>query len=214
MNYPVFKLMSWVEEAEHQFGRLINLRSIFRQIASWGTPGDIVEFGSYRGLSAIWLARFRDEFGLDEKRIVCLDSFQGLPETTQAWAKGQFADTSQAEMESNLDRYLTTRQRDNIHLVAGWFSDPEVVSRYRQLVENVCIAHIDCDLKSSAADALSMAAEQILRSQTFVCFDDWGVSEEEIPRAWDDFLATYQPDSFVEVSRTNLTKYFLVRGAG
>jgi hypothetical protein len=205
-----YSLLKWIPEAEHQFGRLPNLERVFQEVEKNKIPGDIIEFGSFQGLSIIWLARFRDKYGLNDRKIIAVDSFEGLPESSTVWTKGHFNNTSLELVRKNIKDNLLPHQQKNIEIVQGWFSAPEVKEKLEAtLSDKIALCHIDCDLRSSCNDALQLVESRLLKnSKSFVLFDDWGCHPDEIPVSWNEFLKTQPQLVAKEFSHTNLTRYF------
>jgi predicted O-methyltransferase YrrM len=130
--------------------------------------GAIVEFGSYRGGSAIFLAALCQRLKLDVK-VYGLDTFEGMPPTDKsidAHETGQFADASLDELRAyvrqcGLDGRLT--------FVQGRFEEtaPGVLARSGP----VLLAHIDCDIQSAVAYSYE-AVKPRMAAGGYVVFDD------------------------------------------
>ena len=211
LPYHAFKLLGCTE-GEHQLGRLLHMYSILSAIKRSGRTGDIVEFGSYRGFSLYWLARFRDELGLS-MRVIGVDSFKGLPETSTIWKQGLFSDTSRAACEQAiLTAYGARSLADrNISLIQGLFSDPGVAAELRSLTSAVILAHIDCDLGSSCGQALSLIRAVGACEPLYLLFDDWFWHPEEIPANFEAFMRREMPAHAIEeLSTTRYTRYLRV----
>lgn len=212
--YRIAKLLGFTE-AEHQFGRLRHMYSILSEIKRRGLPGDIVEFGSYQGYSLYWLARFRDELGL-KMRIIGIDSFEGLPVASTIWKKGLFSDTSRAACERSVLAALGggSLAERNIHIIQGLFNDPRVASELKALTSGIVLAHIDCDLGSSASQAMALVREAGAGDPLYLLFDDWFWHPEEIPASFDAFMRGAGPAARAEeLSVTRFTRYLRVTGA-
>lgn len=213
--YGIIKLLGF-REGEHQLGRLKNMDDIFKNIKKNGYTGDIVEFGSYRGFSLYWLARFRKKYGLNNK-IIGIDSFEGLPETSSVWKKGMFDDTDYDTAFNNIKKYLDVHnlEENNIFIIKGLFGDPNVRERLRDLSDKILLAHIDCDLGSSCTCALEIVDKMHKNDPFYLLFDDWGNHPDEIPKSFSAFMnARHEQVEGTLISSTNLTRYFLISKAG
>ena len=109
-------------------------------------PGHIVEFGSYRGGSALFMAKVCKEL-FPETKVYAFDTFEGMPETDQkrdAHRKGDFADTNMGEIQRVADKHGLS---DNIVLVKGLFEDsaPGILPQ----IGSIRLNHIDCDIYSA-----------------------------------------------------------------
>lgn len=126
--------------------------------------GHIVEFGTHRGGSALFLARVAKTY-LPDVKVYCFDSFQGMPDTcpNDVHQRGDFNDRSEYE-------FLAIAQRiglDNIVLCKGFFSDTVP----RLIPKQVALAHIDCDIYQSVADCYD-GVKPSLVPRAYVTFDD------------------------------------------
>lgn len=133
-----------------------------------GSQGSIVEFGSFRGGSAIFFAAVCERFGLDVK-VYGLDTFQGMPatdKTIDAHNTGDFGDVDLNELRDYV-RECGLEQR--LEFVQGAFEEtaPELLGR----AGPVLLSHIDCDIQSSVAFAWE-AVKSHMRPGGYVIFDD------------------------------------------
>lgn len=130
-------------------------------------PGDIIEFGSYRGGSALFMARVASVCCPDT-RIYALDTFAGMPATDHAidlHREGNFDDVDFEEIQA----YFAQAGLQNAVLVRGLFNDtlPSVLARSPRFR----LAHIDCDV----ADAVAYSYEGIcpfMVAGGYIVFDD------------------------------------------
>jgi len=129
--------------------------------------GHIVEFGTDRGGSALFLARVAMEY-LPSTKIYCFDSFQGMPETDSALdihRKGQFSNAN-AEALVKLAADCNLR---NVEIVKGFFE--ETVPKVLPTLEPVLLAHVDCDLYQSVAQCYK-GTRGFLIPEGYLVFDD------------------------------------------
>lgn len=105
-------------------------------------PGHIVEFGTYKGGNALFMAKVCKELHPGMK-VYAFDTFQGMPQTDHerdAHRAGDFADAGYDEILRLIDKH----KLDNLELVKGLFADtaptklPEIGS--------IRLNHIDCDI--------------------------------------------------------------------
>ena len=197
------------EEPEHQIGRFRNMRRIVREIEAGGYPGDVVEFGTWQGLGLCLLDRCFQ--GPHAKRFVGIDSFEGLPETSTVWSKGQFNDTSLGSVHATLAAHL--RRTPDYRLIRGWFSDPEVGRQLREAVRDVALVHFDADLKSSTTEALALVEPYLAgrKEPVFFLFDDWGCHPDEVPDAFHEWCgpaADRHGFRAEKIGSTRFTRYY------
>lgn len=107
--------------------------------------GHIVEFGSYLGGNAIFMAHVAKKLHPGMK-VFALDTFEGMPATDKnvdAHNKGDFSGVNLDELRS----YAAGIGLDNLEFVKGYFEDtaPGVLQR----AGKIALAHIDCDILPS-----------------------------------------------------------------
>jgi hypothetical protein len=169
-------------------------------------PGDIVECGVFGGLS---LAQFAKGMTFDSKgharRIVGIDSFEGLPAASETHARWKAGDCALSHgwhplaapgqpVSAALVRELFRRcELPPPILHVGRFTDvmpPLVLGDLRR----IALLHVDCDLYESTRDALALAAPA-LQDGAMVLFDDWfhykGHPDKGEARAFAEFLRTH-----------------------
>lgn len=200
------------EVPEHQIGRIINMRNLFRDYKDEIT-GDLLELGVYEGMSLI----FFDKFLPTDKKIIGIDTFEGLPhesvkvslgeKSVEAWVKGEFGNTSISKVEKNLKKFKCR----NVTLIKGVFSNPDVKKKLNQTTNHISVVHIDCDLRDSAYDALDLLKSFLVAKKTmFILFDDWGVHQNEIPDGYYKWINDNQKIynfKYETIFTTNMTRY-------
>lgn len=145
--------------------RLMNLYLLIRFYLPRLQPGSIVEFGSYRGGSALFMARLAS-IHLPGAQVFGLDTFEGMPETDKsvdAHSKGDFSDTLHSEVESA----RVAAGLDNLRFVKVLFQDTEAA----YTAGPIALAHIDCDIYSAAAFAYDAIKPKMVPGG-YVVFDD------------------------------------------
>ncbi|MBT3921936.1 MAG: hypothetical protein HOF21_05100 [Nitrospina sp.] len=205
-------VISHLSEKEIDLVRGKKLSEGVRHVIAHSVEGDIAEFGTMSGISAVALATalntMKEDFiwdkGRNNERILWLfDSFEGLPEarfevdassphvSTGLWEKGAFVDLSPERLTSIVSKYLTN---PDIKVVKGWFKDtvPLIPSETK-----FALLHIDGDLYESAIDVLdNLFARNMISAGAMVYFDDWNsnVASPDMGerRAWNEVVEKYQ----------------------
>jgi len=130
--------------------------------------GSIVEFGSFRGGSAIFLASVCRSLGLNAK-VYGLDTFEGMPPTDKgvdAHNAGDFAGVDLGELRAYVE---SSGLSDHLEFVQGMFeaTAPALLAR----IQPVLLAHIDCDVYDSVAFSWDVV-QPYMASGGYVAFDD------------------------------------------
>jgi O-methyltransferase len=168
-----------------------NLIDAFRQVCLEGIPGDVLECGVYKGLTAKILGP-----NIFKKKYFGIDTFEGLTDPLQIdgtyWQKGDLS----APMKG-VSRDLKSLG-DSVVLIQGVipnvFENPEI-SR-----QKFCFVHIDVDLYSPTKESLHFAWERLSTGGVMVC-DDYGFSTcPGATKAVEEFLQTKKNLTIVRFS--------------
>ncbi len=156
-----------VQDSFRQKNLFLLIKFYLKKIA----PGCILEFGSYRGGSAIFMAKLCEAV-LPGTQVFALDTFSGMPQTDKAvdaHSAGDFADTDFQELQA----YIVAIGLTNLHLVRGPFdmTTPSLLGRCGP----IALAHIDCDIRS-AVDYSYNAIRSAMCPGGYIVFDDATVS--------------------------------------
>ncbi len=133
--------------------------------------GHIIEFGSYKGGNAIFMAYVVNKLYPGVK-VYALDTFTGMPETDpaiDAHREGDFNDVDLVE----LNAYARKKGITNLKLVKGLFHEtaPDLLKDAKQ----IALAHIDCDIYSAAAYSYDIVKDHVAKGG-YIVFDDATVS--------------------------------------
>ena len=144
--------------------------------------GDIVEFGSLEGFTAIIFAKLMKQYKMHQS-LHLFDSFEGFPKITspvdlnsyevkdyRVWTSGGMA------LDKNIpnliqERLETLIPKNSIHIHKGFFSE----TFHRETLQNKpAIVHIDCDLYQSAKEVLSKLFQyDLIQDGMMLLFDDY-----------------------------------------
>lgn len=191
-----------------------NLTKGVRHAVQNGVPGDVVEFGTMTGRTAVALGYACDHYfakykkndvrhGLLEQRSLHLfDSFRGCPEANDIidaenlhvksgiWTEGTCIGLTAHQLADVLDS-IKVGHLAVIH--DGWFS--ETVLSYAQM-NRVALVHVDCDLYESTIDALTpLFVHGSISAGAQILFDDYECSRASPQhgerKAWSDLSARH-----------------------
>jgi len=129
--------------------------------------GHIVEYGTYRGGNAIFMAYIAKNL-LPGVKVFALDTFSGMPDTERgidAHSKGDFKDVDLDELRS----YIARLELDNLVVVQGLFE--ETAPATLREAGSVALAHIDCDIYSAVKYAYEVSKPHMVTGGYYV-FDD------------------------------------------
>jgi hypothetical protein len=187
-----------------------------------GQPlGDYLEFGVCHGSSMACMHRVSAAMRLTDIRLVGFDSFAGLPPEADHPDEGPWRPGYFRSYRGFTERFLNDAGVDwaRTVLVEGWFDQTLTErTRCRHRLRKAGVIMIDCDLYSSARQALEFCGP-LIADRVVILFDDWhagglaarGLGEK---RAFDEFMAV-NPDLSAErlLSYSANAEVFLVRRA-
>ena len=208
-SWPVSKYEG-LQEAEHQIKRFRNIKNVVREALEINVSGDIIEFGTWQGMGLLLfnLALEHDQLS---RKLVGVDSFEGLPENSNGWKKGDLSNTSLETAHKNINKRI--RRDQEFKLIQGWFDDEKTINKIYSEVSKVAIVHFDADLGSSTATALKIMEKYLIerKEPIYFLFDDWGCHPDEVPEAFYSWLeqSTIAFKVHAEkLSSTRFTRYY------
>jgi Macrocin-O-methyltransferase (TylF) len=147
--------------------RLMNLFLLVKFYLPKQRFGRIIEYGSYRGGSAFFMAALASKF-LPGVRVYALDTYAGMPKTdtsVDAHNAGDFATTSLDEVQAAKHQFGLT----NIEFVKGLFSDtaPGTLAEAKA----IALAHIDCDIYEAVGYTYDVSRPSMV-PMGYIVFDD------------------------------------------
>ena len=194
---------------EHHRARYQALTSHSHFLHQENIPGDVVEFGTGYGTTAVFLAAAMADASLaaiapwaasqirQTRKLFLFDSFEGLPAITNkldieaGWKQGLFRDKSEQELRSMTEKYLTP---ERIIIQAGWFNKtlPSIPPNVK-----FSLIHIDCDIYESTIEVLEyLFAHRHVSNGCAIFFDDWncgnGSPDLGERRAWREVVTRHQ----------------------
>ena len=146
---------------------LINLFVLIKFYLPQLPPGHIVEFGSFRGGSAIFMAIVAQEVSPGTK-VFAFDSFVGMPATDAKRDVHKAGDFDSASVEE-IRLFAESAGVHNLELIKGFFH--ETIPTALPSIGPVRLSHIDCDL----FDAVGASYEGSKASMVpggYIVFDD------------------------------------------
>jgi hypothetical protein len=203
-------------------------------IYGMGVEGDVVEFGTMTGKTAVALSAaisicsrdlaYSDTMhGFNRARCLYLfDSFEGLPVASRdedkssphvlsgVWGRGGCKGLSAEGLLEVCSKFLDISR---IKVVKGWFKD----TVDSNLSSPLALIHIDGDLYESAIDALDpLFAKGLVSKGAIIFFDDWNCNRSDPSfgerRAWSDLVDKYSIDFSDEGGYGIVSHKFIVHG--
>jgi predicted O-methyltransferase YrrM len=140
---------------------------LFLRFAIPDMAGDLIEFGAYRGGSALFMASLLKQTDQHRKIYAC-DTFAGMPAVNSdidMHHPGDFSDTSAPALIQRRDQLGLT---DYLEVVVGKFEDS--LPGFK-VGKQFSLVHIDCDIYQSIRFVLA-EIEPHLVAGAYVVFDD------------------------------------------
>ncbi len=143
----------------------LDLYQAIRDLVRRDVPGDIAEFGSYKGHSGWLIARTLQALG-SNKRLWMFDMFESFPEETlgvdQFWSNTHTVDF--AQVSAKLAGFA------NVTLVRGDFTRTLAESAVRELA----LAYVDCDSYRATHYLLTTIPDRYLQTGGKLICEDYG----------------------------------------
>lgn len=149
----------------------INLFLILRFFLNKISSGHIIEFGSYRGGNAMFLAYLAKEL-FPGMNVYALDTFEGMPMTDNNidWHRNNdFNDVNYSRLLDIID----INKLDNLILRKGLFEDTAETAL--RDAGAITLAHIDCDIYSSVLFSYEAVSKYMIQDG-YIVFDDAATS--------------------------------------
>lgn len=149
----------------------MNIFLIMRFFLNKIPPGHVIEYGSYRGGGAIFMAYVAKQL-YPGMKVFALDTFEGMPPTDKnvdAHNAGDFKDTNFESLQARVNELGL----NNMILVKGLFEDTN--ADVMRQAGKISLAHIDCDI----APAVRFSYEGVkpfMVNGGYIVFDDATVS--------------------------------------
>jgi hypothetical protein len=173
--------------------RLANVRHVLEQCLMHNVPGDFVECGVWRGGSSIYAKAVLTAHHAEGRRVVLVDSFDGLPKAELAvdsdvWSMMHYLRVSQQQVRAHFKHFGLLD--DNVVFVQGFFkiSAPKLASDLRAANRQIAVLRLDGDMYQSLADCLYNLYEYVAIGG-FVIIDDWSI--KVAMNAVEDFRSLY-----------------------
>lgn len=174
-----------------RIGKFISHLEIYKKIIS--LPGDVIEFGVYKGSSLVRLMSFRDLLeNSNSRKIYGFDAFGKFPDSVQLKSDQEFIEKFQDNggfgiSKNDLEQVLQKKQFTNYDLVAG-----DIMKTLPNfLIENPAIrlslVHIDVDVFEPTQLILNLLWERMVDGG-IIMLDDYGLVEGET-KAVDEFFS-------------------------
>ena len=166
----------WPSVAHTMIGmkRLNNIQYCVEEIIKNNIQGDFIETGVWRGGATIFMRAVLKAYGITDKKVWVVDSFEGLPKPDWEQDRGStfhketVLAVSLEEVKRNFESYdLLDNQ---VCFLKGWFSDTLPIAPIKKLA----LLRLDGDMYKSTMDALENLYHK-LSVGGYVIIDDYGV---------------------------------------
>ena len=170
--------LDWPEHAETMVGlrRLDNVERCIADLLERDVPGDLVEAGSWRGGTTIFMRAALAAYGDERRRVWVADSFEGLPapDAVAFPADAKLDYTGYPQLAVGLEQVKANFARyglldDRVRFLVGWFDDTLPSAP----VERLAVLRLDGDMYESTMDSLR-ALYPKLSPGGYAIVDDYG----------------------------------------
>jgi hypothetical protein len=173
-----------------RIGKFLNHLEIYKQIVD--VPGDILEFGVYKGTSLVRLMAFRDLLeSTHSRKVVGFDAFGKFPDDLALDSDQEFVNNFEGAggygvSKEHLDELLKNKNAENYELVEGDIlkTIPEFLKSNTSL--KIALLHIDVDVYEPTKAILEALWDKVVPGGILM-LDDYGTVEGET-QAVDEFF--------------------------
>jgi O-methyltransferase len=150
----------WPVNAHTMIGlpRLNNVQYCVEKVLMESVPGDLVETGVWRGGAVIFMRGILKAYGVIDRNVWVVDSFEGLPPTKDSvytidhelhsFSEFEELKVSLETVESNFSKYDLLDQQ--VQFLKGWFKDTLPTAP----INKIAVLRLDGDLYESTMDVL------------------------------------------------------------
>jgi O-methyltransferase len=183
--------LAWPGRAQTMIGprRLRNVRDLVERTIRENVIGDYIETGVWRGGACILIRAVLKAYDVDDRRVICADSFEGPPAPSPRKYREDRRDRlhrfddliiSEQTVRDNFTRYDLLDEQ--VVFLKGLFKDtlPQLKDRRFALIR------LDGDMYESTMDALTNLYDCV-SDRGFVIIDDYGTLQN-CRKAVRDFL--------------------------
>ncbi|MEM9077490.1 MAG: TylF/MycF/NovP-related O-methyltransferase [Bacteroidota bacterium] len=173
-----------------RIGKFLNHLEIYKKIVD--LPGDILEFGVYKGTSLVRLISFRDLLEhSNSRKIIGFDAFGKFPDELSLQSDRDFVEKFEdaggfGVSKEELEMHLKNKGTTNFQLIEGDINDslPAFLENHPAL--KISLLHIDVDVYEPTKVILDLLWDKIVKGGILM-LDDYGTVAGET-KAVDEFF--------------------------
>ena len=179
-----------------RIGKFLNHLELYKKIIN--LPGDILEFGVYKGVSLIRLISFRDLLEhSNSRKIIGFDAFGKFPDKLNLKSDKKFVERFEniggyGISKQDLEIHLKNKGTNNYELIEG-----DIKSTIPKFLKNnpslkISLLHIDVDVYEPTKIILENLYDRIVKGGILM-LDDYGTIAGET-KAVDEFFKELKPN--------------------
>ena len=197
----------------YRIGNLIAHYELYKKIIN--LPGDILEFGVFKGASLIQWATFRELIENEKSRkIIGFDMFGEFPNTEIVESDKEFINSwnnsfkDEFVTSEEIYKCLEMKGINNVELIKGNILEtlPAYLKKNRQM--RISLLHIDTDVYEPCKTVLELLYDLVVPNGLIV-FDDYSVIEGETI-AVDDFFSD-KPHAFYKFPFSHSKPTYMIK---
>lgn len=197
-NYTVDPSLKWDYEngfyltcETNRIGKLLSHLELYQQITH--LPGDVFEFGVFKGASIVRFLSFRNLLETEfSRKIVGFDMFGKFPDELKLEEDKKFVEKFESDAgfgisKSELEQHLKNKGFQNFSLEEGDIFNTLPAYLEKNPAFKLSLLHIDVDVYEPSKFILEQLWDKVVKGG-LVVFDDYGTVKGET-KAVDEFFA-------------------------
>ena len=192
-----------------RIGKLLSQYEIYKKIIE--LPGDVLEFGVFKGASLIRFLTFRNLLENDySRRIIGFDTFKEFPKQKRKednrFILEYTKDAGKPILKKDLIKILENKNFQNFQLVEGKVEETVKNFLRKNVNLKISLLHLDMDVYNSTKFVLNKLYDKVVKNGIIV-IDDYN-TVEGATKATDEFIKTKKIENLKKLSFYKVPSFF------
>lgn len=192
-----------------RIGKLLSQYEIYKKIIE--LPGDVIEFGVFKGASLIRFLTFRNLLENDySRKIIGFDTFKEFPKQKRKednkFISDYTKDAGKPIPKKDLIKILEKKKFQNFELVEGKIEDSLKNFLQQNVSLKIALLHLDMDVYNSTKFVLNKLYDKVVKNGIIV-IDDYN-AVEGATKSTDEFIELKKIENLKKISFYKVPSFF------